>query len=97
MIGFELEERIMDCWRVIDDINLIWTENSDGSNPMSKDELCNLLLGIETLYQRRFDRLFGVFEDLVERIYITDEELELVKRHREYDKKMDDMYVYEKD
>ena len=97
MTGFELEDRIMDCWRVVDDlnfINLILTEEID---PMSEDELYNLLLGMETMYQRRFDKLFDVFEDLVERIHITDEELELVKRHREYDKKMDDMFDYEDD
>jgi hypothetical protein len=90
----------MDCWHVVDDlnfINLILTEEMDRSDPMSEDELYNLLLGMETMYQRRFDRLFGVFEDLVERIHITDEELELVKRHREYDKKMDDMFDYEDD
>lgn len=59
-----LEEKIMDCWGVCEDINVVWTEHSDGEKPMSEDELANVLLGMETLYNLKFQRLWRSFEEL---------------------------------
>jgi len=59
---FRLEERIMDCWRVVDDIKVIYEEHLDSPEQMSEDEMANILLGLSTLYNRKFDRLFTEFE-----------------------------------
>ena len=58
----ELEERIMNCWTVIDDIKLTYEEYLDSPESMSEDELSNILIGIEHIYERKFQRLYQTFE-----------------------------------
>ena len=57
---FDLEQEIMDCWGVVEDIDIVYHAHRDTS-----DELANVLLGLKTLYQLKFDRLFSTFEDCV--------------------------------
>jgi hypothetical protein len=47
---FDLEQEIMNCWHVVDDIKTVCTR----SDRMSQDELMNVLIGIHTLYQMKF-------------------------------------------
>jgi hypothetical protein len=63
---FTVEERIMECWRVVDDIKVTWEEFSDSEEEMDTDELCNILLGMQTLYDRKFARLFSSYEKMLE-------------------------------
>ena len=60
MKQFDVEQGILDCWRVTDDIRLIYDEL--GNRKVSEDELANLLLGLESLYKIKFDKLFRDFE-----------------------------------
>ena len=57
---FDLEQEIMDCWGVVDNINIIYETYGDMDS-----ELANVLLGLKTLYHLKFDRLFSTFEDCV--------------------------------
>lgn len=66
---FDLEEKIMAAWNVVDDIKLISQAMSD--KPMTEDEIANLLIGIEALYTIRFNDLFNTFEKLIEQGNIT--------------------------
>jgi len=59
---FDFEQQIMDCWGVVDDIKTIY--NADDLRELSKDEMQNLLLGLYTMYQLKFEILFKMFEDL---------------------------------
>jgi hypothetical protein len=59
---FDLEQQIMDCWGVVDDIKTVY--NADDLRELSKDEMQNLLLGLYTMYQLKFEILFKMFEDL---------------------------------
>ena len=61
-VGLELEEKIMDCWAVTSDIKLTYEEYLDSPEPMSEDELSNILIGIEHIYERKFQRLWQAFE-----------------------------------
>ena len=63
-IAHELEDRIMDCWSVTSDIKLVYEEYLDSPEPMSEDELSNILIGIEYLYNRKFQRLWQAFEEV---------------------------------
>ena len=56
---FDLEQEIMDCWRIVDDISVVCHAQND--------ELADVLLGIKILYQLKFERLFRTFEDCVRR------------------------------
>jgi len=62
MTIFELEQEIMKAWHVIDDIQLL-NENVMESN-MSRDEIANALVGLESIYHMRFLKLFDVFEEV---------------------------------
>ena len=66
---FDLEQQIMQCWNVVDDIKLVYHHFGDnprfeGLDPKAEDELMNLLLGLESMYQLKFDTLFRTFEDV---------------------------------
>jgi len=63
-IAHELEDRIMDCWGVTSDIKLTYEEYLDSPESMSEDELSNILIGMECLYNRKFQRLWQTFEDV---------------------------------
>jgi hypothetical protein len=56
---FELEQAIMNAWHIVDDIDTIYQRID---RPIGQDELMNLLLGLKTLYQLKFEQLFDVFE-----------------------------------
>ena len=58
----DLEQEIMKAWHVIDDIDLL-LENVMETD-MSRDEIVNALVGLESIYNMRFIKLFDVFEDL---------------------------------
>ena len=67
---FDLEQQIMDCWSVVDDINTVYEYFGDhpdmaGCPAKVEDEMMNLLLGMKTMYQVKFDKLFRIFEQLV--------------------------------
>ena len=59
---FELEQSIMQCWNVVDDIKLITQQVYDRPTPLTEDEIGNLLIGLETMYQLKFEKCFAEFE-----------------------------------
>ena len=61
---FDLEQDIMKCWNVTDDIDLLYRGVLE--RDMTSDEVANALLGIKTLYAMRFDELFRTFERLIQ-------------------------------
>jgi len=56
---FKLEEQIMDCWGVTDDIQNLIT----GFEGLNEDERMNILIGLRSLYQVKFVQLFDTFEE----------------------------------
>ena len=58
---FDLEQEIMKAWHVVDDIQLLY-ENVMETN-MSADDIANALLGLESIYNMRFQKVFNMFED----------------------------------
>lgn len=64
---FDLEQDIMNCWNVVDDIDIIYHSKDLYDN---QDEMMNALLGLRTLYKLKFEKLFSTFEDCVKQRYI---------------------------
>ena len=62
MIIFDLEQEIMKTWHVVDDIQLL-NENVMETD-MSTDDIANALLGLENIYNMRFEKVFNMFDDL---------------------------------
>ena len=63
MDRFSLEEQILDCWGICDDIQTIIS--STDRSPLTEDELLNILIGLKSLYQMKFETLFDTFEYLL--------------------------------
>jgi len=59
---FDLEQEIMKAWHVVDDIQLL-SENVMETD-MSTDDIANALIGLESIYNMRFQKVFNMFEDL---------------------------------
>jgi len=70
---FDLEQDIMTCWSVVDDIKELSRSKMDRRD-MTEDEVNNYLLGLETIYQIKFERLFETFEMLVRQNAFKDHE-----------------------
>ena len=61
---FDLEQQIMKCWNITEEIQLL-NENVLEDDEFNKDNISNYLLGLETIYEAKFNKLFDIFEELV--------------------------------
>jgi hypothetical protein len=61
---FDLEQEIMKCWNVTDDLDVLLSRYLDGPE-MSVDEVSNVILGLSSLYQLKFQKLWDTFEQLL--------------------------------
>jgi hypothetical protein len=61
---FDLEQSIMKCWNVVDDVDLLFKQTMDRPVPLTTDEYANILLGMKELYQLKFEECFSEFEDV---------------------------------
>ena len=68
-IQFNLEQRIMECWMVVDDIRTVYTRHLDGEKPLTDDEFANVMIGMEKLYDIKFYNLFSTFEKFLKEIH----------------------------
>jgi hypothetical protein len=59
----EMETQIMSCWNITTDLK----DLTEGvlEYDMSPDQIANALMGMQELYEIRFDKLFRTFEQLV--------------------------------
>lgn len=55
---FDLEQEIMDVWRVVDDLKLYMEKQDE----MTEDQKMNMLIGMVTMYDLKFNVLFDTFE-----------------------------------
>lgn len=60
---FDLEQSIMKCWNVTEDIYLVYENVMD--TEMTTDQIANALLGMHQMYEMKFEKLFKQFEELV--------------------------------
>ena len=58
---FDLEQNIMQCWNVCDDIQLYL----DMYDNMDEDQRMNYLIGLKQMYQLKFERTWDNFEKCV--------------------------------
>ena len=57
---FDYEQQIMSCWNITSDLKDLSEEILEGN--LSKDQIGNVLIGLEQLYNIRFNKLFLIFE-----------------------------------
>ena len=62
---FNSEAEIMSVWNTKDDLNAITSRMMDDPDPMSEDDIANVLIGLSELHDIRCKKLFNVFETMV--------------------------------
>lgn len=71
---YDLEQQIMECWRVTDDMKILTEEVMEGD--FNKDQICNVLIGLEQLYNVKFNKLFRTYEKHLEDYYNLTKKIE---------------------
>jgi hypothetical protein len=66
---FDLEQQIMQCWNVVDDIDMLYEYFGDnefftGMDPKHADEIMNCMLGLKALYKVKFENTWDTFEEV---------------------------------
>jgi hypothetical protein len=59
---FDLEQGIMKCWSVTEDINALREQIIKSEGGMTEEDITNYLIGLNAIYQVRFDRLWSLFD-----------------------------------
>jgi len=75
---FDLEQGIMSCWHVTDDLNVLLEELVENQT-FTKDQASNFVLGLATIYEAKFDKLFRDFESFLKEHYSIKNEAEQFK------------------
>ena len=65
---FDLEQEIMNCWHVVDDIDTVLTIVEYGD----EDRTINALIGLKELYSVKFEKLFDTFEKYIKEKYAAE-------------------------
>lgn len=81
---FDLEQEIMQAWNVVDDIDMLYTYFGNdpsfvGMSAKAEDEMMNLLLGLKSLYDVKFDKLFKTFENVTREYHVRGHQIELLE------------------
>jgi hypothetical protein len=71
---FDLEQGIMSCWNVKQDLDLLFEELVE-NDTFSRDDASNFVLGLATIYEARFQKLFRDFESFLKTYYTISKEL----------------------
>ena len=71
---FNLEAEIMNVWNTKDDLQSITRRMLDDPDPMSEDDIANVLIGLIELHDIRCKKLFNVFEVMVRERKFTEME-----------------------
>ena len=61
---YELEPHIMDCWSVCNDLETVFKQIGDGHPEPTEDEIMNALMGMQQIYQWKFEQLFNRYEQI---------------------------------
>lgn len=66
---FDLEQQIMECWNVTNDIETVtkWFADDptwEGMDPKLSDAIMNKYFAIQELYELKFDRMWKTFEQV---------------------------------
>lgn len=65
---FDLEQQILDCWKIVDDIKLLDKNVLEGTvegGNLTQDEISNYLMGLESIYDLKFQQMFDTFSKLI--------------------------------
>ena len=85
---FDFEQDIFNCWHIVDDLKQLYEMCWDRNK--TPDDIANVLLGLQTLYDDRFSQLMVSFERLIE---VGDLSTQLEEGATEYTPKYEKLYT----
>ena len=90
----DLEEKMMECWNVTSDIKIVYSEHLDSPMPMSDDEIANILIGIEYLYNRKFQRLQQSLDNICKHggVWLSPEQVQQAKENISFERNMNNYH-----
>ena len=62
---FDLEQQILSCWHIVDDIKDITNSIEKNKDNIEISEIRNFLNSIATIYEFKFTKLFELYEDVL--------------------------------
>ena len=62
---FDLEQQILKCWNITEELQLL-NEQVLENDSFTKDQISNYLLGLHTIYEVKFEKMFDQFSELVQ-------------------------------
>ena len=62
---FDLEEEIMNIWQTEDDLDAVVHRMMKNPDPIPNKEIANLLIAVSKLHDLRCQKLFDIFEKMV--------------------------------
>ena len=65
----DLEQHIMECWKLVDDVKLLYEQVMNKALHKDQDRLANALLGLHTIYEMKFERAFNTYEEVLKQHY----------------------------
>ena len=66
---FDLEQQILECWNVTTDLRRVTEYLLDAPlEPNREDKIANMLVGMEALYEVKFERCFRTYEKFLSEI-----------------------------
>lgn len=66
---FDLEQGIMNCWMVTSDLDVLFEELVENTEGFNRDKASNFVLGLNTIYEAKFEKLFRTFESFLKEYY----------------------------
>ena len=60
---FDFEQQLLDCWNITKDIKTVYEGVCDSNPALTHDQITNALIGLETLYELKFNKLWAMFEN----------------------------------
>jgi len=66
MNKIDFEQLLLKCWNVTDDIDLLCEEVCEGTFkdvPELQDKVANILIGLSSMYNLKFEKLYRMFEE----------------------------------
>lgn len=65
MSSYDLEQDILNCWTITNDLDLLLKECEKIENAEVADQISNIVLGIKYVYDLRFQRCWKSFENYI--------------------------------
>jgi len=66
MDRFDLEEALSSLYNMSDDIDIVLHSYMDSKVRLTEDDLANMLIGVKALHNARYQKMWEIFEELIE-------------------------------